>query len=309
VATRAFRGCRFVRRLPVGVFAAISQDGNVIAGFELHRMVAVYRSSGELIARWSMELGPIALGEDGSWLAIHTKQGIEKWSVATQQLIDTWMAPDRPLAVAVRPSELRYWDGYLFGRDEVWRAADLSPVALQRSPTIPQPGRDGHACGSRFVASIVEDGMVLWDRVRERSVLHHRLSPGASLAMITLDGRFALAHQDDELVAIDLTTNILTHRVRLETIRPDFDLVAPSSGRYLLVRYSVVFASGLYELDWELDSSGDTDPLIAAWAACKRPPIVDAFMSRMDRGDPMPRAIARNHPELELELARRLPVA
>jgi hypothetical protein len=303
MALRAFRGIRGVRRIPIGGSVAISQDGNVIAGSAGLHFFAVYRLTGELIARWPKAFIACATGEDGSWVAFRSLDGIEKWDVASQRR--TAFSPER-----FEESRLRYWAGHLVGPRGMWRADDLSYVALPQSG-IPHPGH-AYPAGKRFLLSWHDLELVLWDGVRERSVLSYRAGDRATddhvSCGVTRDGRFALtAHPfHDRLRVFDLAANRLANEVDLYLRRPDAYIVLSPCDRYLVATFGVVCASDVYELLWDVDPQGDTDPLTAAWGGLERPPIVDQFLPRMTHSDRFLRSVARKHPELEVAYARNM---
>ena len=297
MALRAFRGMRSLRRLELGGHIAMSQDGNFIAGFDRGHSFSLYRMTGELVARWQMSICTIVLGESGSWVAFQTHQGIEKWDVATQQ------------RVAFVPGKfdhgLQYWAGFLVGKQYIWRVDDLAQSRLPES-WMPHPGQ-GYAAGSRFLVSLHGAEIVLWDRVRERSVLAYTIQQDTlegwdpSLG-VTPCGRFALCarRSDDALIVFDLANNTVAAQDQLYMRRPDSFIMISPCGRYLIASAGLVLAAGINEIDWEIDPEGDPDPLTTAWGDAQRPPIVDQFLPRMTHSDHFLRSVARLHPELEV---------
>jgi hypothetical protein len=309
VRVRALRGISDGVRLPIGINFDISRDGRVVVGFMNHERFGVYRPTGEPIAQWNKEWCNCVTGDDGSWVAFRTRQGIEKWDVATR----------RRVAVIPRNNEsrgrLRYENGYLYTTRSRFSAWDLEANAMPMS-NVPHPGAvDQVACGARFAfAQHSPESLILWDRVRQRSVFEHRTPytpPTVSaftrtpiLVTVSDDGRLALVHYIDTMLVVDLATNTVRHEHPYGTMRPDpifratANVIAETSG--------TAFVTRVHTLDWEPDETADGDPLEAAWADA-RAPIVDAYREKMTIDSPSLRAIARHHPELEIALAVRMP--
>ncbi len=298
----------------------ISRDGTAIAGYVgtwSNPELVVFSTDGAELGR-IQRYGdaPLALGDGGAWIAMVSPRWIEKWDLTTRAQIATGQGAD----TASDEAGL-YFDGtHLFASHSRWRSDDLAHERLDW-PIIPRPGHDGsRACGERFVVRLSDSLLVLYDRVRERSVFH-RTMHGRDIAAVTAGGRFVLSPFLDgetpinmRLFVIDLVENEIVGQLLLPiglsgTVR----ISASSDGRHAVVWSHVGDTTAvLVELDWDHDEAGDRDPLTTKWADCERPPIVDAFAPKLARGEPYYdnyRSIVNNHPALEVAAARHLSAA